>query len=337
MKILIVTDAWEQINGVVRTLETTIKYLEKWGNEVLVIHPGLFNTIPLPFYPEIKLAIYTKHLFKKIKNFSPNVIHIATEGPLGFKVRNWCVNHSKPFTTAYHTKFPEYANKHFYLPLKWSYSYMRWFHSKSEKIMVNTNSMKNELESHGFKNLVIWSRGVDNDLFYPGNKSNNWGNPVWLNVGRVSVEKNLDEFLKLDLPGTKVIVGDGPLKKELELKYKAVKFLGKKTGEELAQCYRECDVMVFPSKSDTFGLVMLEANACGKPVAAYPVTGPIDVIKNGINGWLDDDLKSACINALRVNKENITKEISKYTWENCSRQFLYNLITQEGNYDGCNE
>lgn len=326
MKILIVTDAWEQCNGVVRSLETTIKYLEEWGHEISIIHPTLWKTFSLPGYPEIKMPIHTKGLFKRIKQFSPHVIHIATEGILGLKVRNFCVKHNISFTTAYHTRFPEYIEEHYNIPSRLTYKYMKWFHSKSQRVMVATLSLKNELELKGFSNLVMWGRGVDKELFYPRNKTLNLPSPVWMNVGRVSYEKNLEAFLDLDLPGSKVIVGDGPAKKMLEEKYPDVLFLGKKSGEELAQAYNECDVFVFPSITDTFGLVIAESLTCGKPVAAFPVTGPIDIIEQGINGYYDDDLKSACLKCLDLDTDKIIKSSEKYNWEHSSKQFFNNLF-----------
>jgi glycosyltransferase involved in cell wall biosynthesis len=333
MRILIVSAAYHpQVNGVVRTLDTTIKYLEAWGHEVLVIHPGLFKTFPLPGYSEICIPYNTRELFKKIKKFAPHVIHIATEGIIGFKVRNWCIKHSRSFSTAYHTKFPEYLYEQFGFPQSISYAYIKWFHSKSEKVMVNTLSLKTFLEEKGFTNIAMWSRGVDTTLFYPRPKIKNYEGPVWLNVGRVSKEKNLDAFLSLDLPGTKVIVGDGPYKKELEEKYPNTIFLGKLEGEDLAQAYNEADVFVFPSKTDTFGLVIIEALQSGKPVAGYPVTGPIDIITNGVNGFVSDNLKDACLDCLSLQQENIIQSAKQYTWKYCTKQFLDNLIPMNPDY-----
>jgi len=334
MRICIVTGAWKpQYNGVVTTLENTIKQLENWGHEVLVIHPGLFKNFPLPFYPEISIALKTPGLFKMIKEFAPHVIHIATEDILGCRVRKWCILNERPYTSAYHTRFPEYAKKHFKIPLVLTYMYMKWFHSKSCNVMVNTNTLKNDLHKKGFKNLVDWSRGVDTSLFKPLPKQLDLPGPIWLNVGRVSHEKNLEAFLKLDLPGTKVIVGDGPARKELEQKYPDVKFLGKKSGADLAQAYNECDVFVFPSKTDTFGLVIVEAMNCGKPVASFPVIGPIDIIEYGINGYHNKDLKQACLDCLNLNDKNIIIEsVKKYTWDQCTKQFLNNLIPHHTDY-----
>ena len=327
MKICVVSDAWfPQTNGVVRTLDTSIKIIESLGHEVLVIHPGLFPSFTYPPYPDIRIPIHTWGMLKRIRKFCPDAIHIATEGRLGLKVRNWCVRNGRPFTTSYHTKFPEYLEDHFGIPSKWTYAYLKWFHGKASRTMANTPSLKSDLEGRGFKNLVLWGRGVDLSLFRPRKKTLNFPSPVWVNVGRVSSEKNIEEFLKLDLPGTKVVVGDGPQRKELEAKYPEVKFLGMKKGEDLAQAYNEGDVFVFPSKTDTFGLVMLEAMACGLPIAAYPVTGPIDVVKDGETGFLRNDLKDACLSALSLDSNHVAESAQEFTWGKCTADFVNNLV-----------
>lgn len=339
MRILIVSDAWEpQQNGVVRTLTETIQRLKNRNHEIKVIHPNLFKTIKLPFYKEIEISYRTPGIFKIIKDFNPNAIHISTEGPLGLRVRNWCVKHTIPFTTAYHTKFPEYLYEHFRIPTTVGYKYLRWFHSKSRCVMVNTASLMKELKCKGFNNLSMWSRGVDFDLFKPMSKSLNLKSPVWLNVGRVSHEKNLRSFLDLPLPGTKVIVGDGPAKDELEEEYPDVVFLGKKSGKNLVQAYNECDVFVFPSKTDTFGLVIIEAMACGKPVAAYPVTGPVDIISNNINGFVDDNLMRACTCCLIIPSNEIVDHVKRnYSWDICTDQFYKNLFSHSVDYSKCSD
>ncbi|HET6970154.1 MAG TPA: glycosyltransferase family 1 protein, partial [Phenylobacterium sp.] len=285
MRILIATDAWEpQVNGVVRTLTRVVQELQAIGHTVEVIHPGQFKTFPLPTYAEIKVAIGVYEPVQELfKAFEPEAIHIATEGPIGLAARRICVEWKLPFTTSYHTRFPEYVSARLPLPLAAGYAYMKWFHKPSGRLMVATPTMREELSRHGFRNISAWARGVDTDTFHPRREDEpdifaDLKKPVFLYVGRVAVEKNIEAFVGLDLPGTKVVVGPGPQLDELKVKYPEVVFKGPKSGAELAAHYACADVFVFPSLTDTFGLVIPEAMAAGTPVAAYPAPGPIDLI-----------------------------------------------------------
>jgi glycosyltransferase involved in cell wall biosynthesis len=329
MKILIVSDAWlPQINGVVRTLLKTKNVLKDMGYEVQMITPDLFRNIPCPTYNEISLAIRPfKKIEQIINSFQPDSIHICTEGPLGLSARRYCRKYRKPFTTSFHTKFPEYIKARFGIPARLTYRWLRWFHGLSSQVMVASDSLAQELKTRGFKNLAYWSRGVDTELFYPQSKDFLTDpRPISLYVGRVAVEKNIEAFLQLDLPGTKYVVGDGPQLKSLANEYSEVKFVGAKTGQELSRYYAAADVFVFPSKTDTFGLVLLEALASGIPVAAYPVAGPIDVIgKSGV-GCLNEDLKLAIDNALQIPAEKCRQHALKFSWQACTQQFLDNLF-----------
>jgi glycosyltransferase involved in cell wall biosynthesis len=331
MKILIVSDAWlPQINGVVRTLSTTKKVLESMGHEVKMITPDLFHTIPCPTYPEIRLVVSPtgSKIKKEIESFQPDCIHISTEGPLGISARRICYKLNKIFTTSFHTKFPEYVHARFGVPISWTYFLLRWFHGLSKRVMVATASMRSELEGQGFNNLAYWSRGVDLDLFYPREKNifSEQERPVAVYVGRVAVEKNIEAFLNMAFEGTKYVVGSGPQLGQLIQQYPDVHFVGSKSGEELASYYSSADVFVFPSKTDTFGLVLLEALASGTPVAAYPVPGPIDIIgKNSPVGCLDEDLATATRNALKLDASSCHQHALKYSWQACTQQFVNNL------------
>jgi glycosyltransferase involved in cell wall biosynthesis len=328
MKLCLVTDAWRpQTNGVVRTLETVLGCLERRGMTVETIAPHLFRTLPCPSYPEIRLALGVgRRLRAIIESFDPDFIHIATEGPLGLAARRHCVRRKLPFTTAYHTRFPEYIHARVRLPLAWSYGFMRWFHRPSSAVMVATRSIREDLVHRGFVNVAEWSRGVDTDLFRPRDKS--WldlPRPVFLYVGRVAVEKNIEAFLRLDLPGTKLLVGDGPQMETLRRRYPDVVFAGMKRGEELARHYAAADVFVFPSLTDTFGLVQLEALASGIPVAAFPVAGPLDVIGETDVGVLDLDLTRAARAALQIPSDRCRAFAERFSWDACARQFAENL------------
>lgn len=328
MKIAIVTDAWRpQTNGVVKTLSTTADGLRALGHDVTVIEPHQFKTFPCPTYPEIRLAwLPYGRLSRLLEDFGPDAIHIATEGTLGGAARKWCLRRGFPFTTSYHTQFPEYVRARVPIPLAVSYAHLRRFHSAAARTMVATPAMQRLLESRGFLNIVRWTRGVDVDLFKPRDKDClDLPRPIAMYVGRVAVEKNIEAFLKLDLPGTKVIVGDGPARVELESKYSAARFVGYKYGEELASHVAAADVFVFPSRTDTFGLVLLEAMACGVPVAAYPVTGPIDVVTQGVTGELNEDLRAATLAALKLDPHQCRAYALTHTWENATRQFLSHL------------
>ncbi|MEM7461094.1 MAG: glycosyltransferase family 1 protein [Pseudomonadota bacterium] len=329
MKILFVTDAWRpQINGVVRTLEELIRELQAFGFEIETITPDQFMTVPTPGYPEIRLALVLSGMLRRrIEEVNPDHIHIATEGPLGTAARSACLRTRRTFTSSYHTRFPEYLRARVPIPLAWTYAWLRRFHNSGTACLVATRSIADDLESRGFNNVVPWTRGVDHDLFKPRKQSElgiglDWKRPVFVNVGRVSVEKNLEAFLSLDLPGTKLIVGDGPARNMLEKKYPEAIFAGAKSGLELAKYYNAADVFVFPSLTDTFGNVLLEALASGLPVAAFPVPGPLDVIGDSDAGILDNDLKKAAVAALDIPSKAAVKYASKFTWNECARIFL---------------
>jgi glycosyltransferase involved in cell wall biosynthesis/diacylglycerol kinase len=329
MKILIVTDAWyPQVNGVVRTLDETSKQLKKLGHEVKLITPEGFLTIPCPTYPEIKLSLFPgAKVSSMIRDFNPDCLHISTEGPLGLAARGYASRNGLAFTSAYHTRFPEYVYARTKLPLKITYSFLRWFHNRSELVMVPTEEVKKDLIKHKIGKPKIWSRGVDLDIFKPKKGRRKNKNPILLNVGRVAVEKNLEEFLKIDLPYEKWVVGDGPAFKELKKKYPKVIFHGAKSKEELEYYYNKADVFVFPSKTDTFGLVLLEAMACGLPVAAFPVSGPLDVIGNSNAGILNSNLKEACKKALLIPRKVPREYAKKFSWESTSKTFESYLVS----------
>jgi glycosyltransferase involved in cell wall biosynthesis len=329
LRILLVTDAWTpQVNGVVVTLMNTVKWLERWGHQVHLISPQGFRTLPMPTYPEIPLALMPgREVARRISEIRPDAVHIATEGPLGSAARAYCLKHGLAFTTAYHTCFPEYVKPRFGVPLAWTYAWMRRFHAPSSAVLVATPAIRELLEARGFRNLADWSRGVDTELFHPANhRANDLPRPVFLYVGRIAIEKNLPAFLELDLPGTKLVVGDGPQRKELEKQFPAAVFVGAKTGAELASYFQRADAFVFPSRTDTFGLVLVEAMACGTPVAAFPVRGPIDVVKDPAAGVLDDDLGAAARAALALDRDKVRQYAARYSWESSSRQFLSNLV-----------
>jgi glycosyltransferase involved in cell wall biosynthesis len=327
-KIVLVTDAWSpQVNGVVTTLKTTVATLKEMGCDVLVIEPGQFKTFPCPTYHEIRLAWFPYAKMSRIlATHAPDAIHIATEGTLGHAARKWCLRNKVPFTTAYHTQFPEYCAARLPIPTRWVYAYLRRFHGAACRTMVATQSMENLLMSYGFKNIVRWSRGVDTNSFRPvGKEYLASERPIWLYAGRVSVEKNIEKFLSMDLPGSKVVVGDGPARAMLGNKYPNVKFVGYQHGESLVEHMASADVFVFPSRTDTFGLVLLEAMACGVPVAAYPVTGPVDVVDNGVTGVLHEDLEQAAKMAYRLRPEDCRAHAMKFSWRNATAQFINNL------------
>jgi glycosyltransferase involved in cell wall biosynthesis len=328
MRILIVTDAWlPQINGVVRTLDTVRGELDALGHRVEVISPKDFRTIPCPTYPEIRLALWPGHrIARVIARFEPQAIHIATEGPLGWAARRICLKRELPFTTSFHTKFPEYIHARFRIPIAWGYAVLRRFHEPSRGVMVATPTLARALKENGFKNIKPWSRGVNTGLFHPHERGFLEGlRPISLFVGRVAVEKNVEAFLKLDLKGTKYVVGDGPQMAELKARYPQVRFTGYKTGEELARHVADADVFVFPSRTDTYGLVLLEALASGVPVAAYPVHGPIDVVNGHRIGVLDEDLGCAVRKALKISRTACRDFALGFTWRACAEQFLANL------------
>jgi len=325
MKILIVTDAWEpQVNGVVRTLKMTTRELEKKGHSVHFITPNLFKSFPCPTYPEISLALTTRtQLAKMIDEVDPDCLHISTEGPLGWLARSIAIKRRWPFTTSYHSRFPEYVNMRFRIPTAWSYSIFRLFHNAAKANLAPTPAIVNDLKSRGFNSPRVWSRGVDFEMFNPvGSKIPRGEGPIFLHVGRLAIEKQIDEFLKLDLPGEKWVAGDGPERDRLHKAYPKVRWFGMLDGPSLATLYRSADVFVFTSSTDTFGLVMLEAMACGTPVAAFPVPGPIDVVNSGYSGVLDTNLRTACMKALDIPRENVLSHAKTFSWQNASEQFV---------------
>lgn len=326
MRILLVTDAWlPQVNGVVTTYQNVIGKLEERDDiDITVLHPAEFPTITCPFYPEIRLTLASwPRIWRIIDKYEPEAIHIATEGPLGMCARTFCMENEIPFSTAYHTQFPHYLNKYLRVPKKITYEYLRWFHAPSMAVMVPTQRVKDELTAQKFENLIIWTRGVHLDKFYPGEKTEflDVEGPVFVYCGRVAKEKNIEEFLKLDLPGTKAIIGDGPARRSLEKKFPGTVWCGMQQGEKLAALYRSADVFVFPSLTDTFGVVMLEAMASGLPVAGYPVTGPIDVITDPKAGCLDWDLQKAALKCLELKKEDCVDFASGFSWDIVASQF----------------
>jgi glycosyltransferase involved in cell wall biosynthesis len=336
MKVAIVTDAWRpQINGVVTTLTRTHQCLEALGHEVVAVTPEQYLTVPCPTYPEIRLAVLPgRRLAATLEHAAPDAIHVATEGPLGMAARRYCVRHGFGFTTSYHTQFPQYVRARAPIPEAWSYAYLRRHHGRARRTLVATEHQRRDLLSHGFANVVIWSRGVDAELFRPRDRDYfDLPRPIWIYAGRVAIEKNLEAYLSADLPGTKVVVGDGPDLMRLRSQFPAARFLGYKFGEELARCLSAADTFVFPSRTDTFGLVMLEAMACGTPIAAYPVTGPIDVVAHGRTGCLDDDLAKAALEALTISRDECRRAALERTWERASSQFLSHLVHVDGGGD----
>lgn len=336
-RITIVTDAWHpQVNGVVRSIENTNAELQRMGVEVCMVTPQSFHNVPCPTYPEIRLSVTSyRHVAQKIEKSQPSYVHIATEGPLGFLARRWCIKNHMRFSTSYHTRFPEYVAARFPVPESWLYAFVRWFHNGGNACMVATQSLENELEDRGVRNLKRWSRGIDLAQFHPRQRREapfDLPRPIFMTVGRVAVEKNLPDFLKLDLPGSKVVVGDGPARADLQAQFPNVHFTGTKTGEDLADAYAQADVFVFPSRTDTFGNTILEALASGVPVAAYPVTGPIDIIgPNSKAGALNRDLRQACLDALECSPKDAIALARTYSWEKASKQFLDNVTAAANN------
>jgi glycosyltransferase involved in cell wall biosynthesis len=329
VRIALVSDAWmPQVNGVVRTLTALVEELDGRGHAVSAITPDHFRTLPCPTYPEIRLAFRPgRRIAELIEGAQPDAIHIATEGPLGIAARRHCLTRGYGFTTAFHTRFPEYVAARFAVPLSWSYALMRRFHAPSKGVMVATETVRRELAARGFGNLRPWSRGVDPRLYDPARRGDFMGlkRPIFLTVGRVAVEKNFTAFLNLALPGSKVVIGDGPMLRELRRRHPQAHFLGRREGVELARFYASADVFVFPSRTDTFGLVLLEALASGLPVAAYPVPGPLDIIGISGAGVLDDDLGRAALKALDIPRERCRAHALSYTWRASADQFVGNL------------
>lgn len=333
-RIAVVTDAWHpQMNGVVRTLATTCEILRRWGHEVTVISPDNYRSMPCPTYPEIRLALALPgSVGRRLARLAPDAVHIATEGPLGLAARNFCARHGVPFTTAYHTQFPEYLARRTGLAAKHFWPYIRWFHRPAQRVMVATETIRQELREQGIGPLHHWSRGVDLDCFSPDAppppEYAGLEGPILLYVGRVAVEKNIEAFLGCHYPGTKVVVGDGPARTDLEERFPDALFLGKRTGRELAGCYAGADVFVFPSRTDTFGLVMIEALACGTPVAAFPVAGPLDIVTDEV-GALSDKLYRAIDAARYCDRKDCAAYGAGFSWEAASVQFLQGLAALE--------
>lgn len=328
MRVLVATDAWHpQINGVVRTLTSLGESARRLGVEIEFLTPAGFRSVPAPGYPGLRLALPRRaEIARRIERASPDAIHIATEGPVGHAVRAWCIRNGVPFTACYATRFPEYISARFAIPESWSYALLRRFHAAAAVTMVSTPSLHAELARRGFSNLGMWTRGVDTDLFTP-ERTVNLGlpRPIFLNFGRIAVEKNLEAFLSLDLPGSKVVIGEGPQEAELRRRFSGAVFLGPLHGRKLAAHVAAADVFVFPSRTDTFGVVQLEALACGVPVAAYPVMGPKDVIGGAPVGVLDEDLRAACMKALQISRVACRDFALNHSWESSARQFVGHL------------
>jgi glycosyltransferase involved in cell wall biosynthesis len=325
MKVLVATDAWRpQVNGVVRTLGSLARAAGKLGVDIEFLSPDGFWTFPVPTYPGLRLALPgRKKIAERIEAAKPDAIHIATEGPMGHAVRAYCMRIGRPFTTSYTTRFPEYISARSPIPAQWIYNVLRRFHAAATVTMVATPSLMTELHERGFSNLGMWTRGVDVDLFRPDRAIDlGFPRPIFMSVGRVAVEKNLPAFLSLDLPGTKVIIGAGPQEAELKRRFPSAKFLGQLDNGILAAHLAAADVFVFPSLTDTFGIVQLEALASGVPIAAFPVTGPKDVISDNPIGVLNDDLRVACMQALWISREACREFALRYSWENSARQFI---------------
>ena len=332
MRIAIATDAWTpQVNGVVTTLIQTRNELIAMGHEVLMLTPAGRISVPCPSYPEIRLTCFAARTIRReLDAFAPDCIHVATEGPIGLIVRRYCLRRKLPFTTAYHTQFPEYVRARAPIPISWTIGFMRWFHRPAVRTMVATRSMRSVLEERGFKNIVMWSRGVRTDEFTPHDPHRyELPGPIFVYLGRVSVEKNIEAFLRLDLAGSKIVIGDGPDRARLQSKYPDCRFLGYKFGRELARYLAGADVFVFPSRTDTFGVVMLEAMACGLPVAAFRVTGPVDVVKQGVTGILHENLARACRMALKLDGRVCRRYAESRSWRRSTEQFIARLARYE--------
>ena len=324
MRILIATDAWRpQVNGVVRSLESMSAAARSLGVEIDFVTPRDFNCVPMPTYPEIGLALATPRAVQRRLDQGYDHVHIATEGPVGLAARICCQRAGRIFTTSYHTRFPEYVHARVGAPISLTYALLRWFHNAGAGTMVSTQTLARELTARGFKRMLRWSRGVDHKTFNADAAiSLDFPRPIFLYAGRLAVEKNIDAFLSLDLPGTKLVAGDGPERRRLEAQYPSARFLGFKTSAELAQLYASSDVFVFPSRTDTFGIVLLEAMACGAPVAAFPTPGPLDVVGGSGGGVLNEDLREAALAALSIDREAARSHAANFTWENSARQFL---------------
>jgi len=328
-RVLVATDNLsDQVNGVVTTFNNISKYGAKEKFDIHYIDPSNFKNFSMPKYNEVKIAAPQYFKLKKlIREIDPNYIHIATEGMVGLMVKVYCDIHRISYTTSYHTKFPEYLNELYNIPFKVTYSYLKWFHKNSKTCLVTTKSMYDELTKQGFTNpMVVWTRGIRDELVASKRDRTQSDKTKVLYVGRVSKEKSIEDLLELSHHYNITIVGDGPQKKNLEKKYKDVKFVGYKHGEELANYYADADVFCFPSKTDTFGIVMIEALSFGVPVAAYPVTGPVDIISSGLNGYLSNDLNHAIQNCVELDRSKVFASSKQYSFENCWKIFRDNLV-----------
>jgi glycosyltransferase involved in cell wall biosynthesis len=327
MKILIATDAWRpQVNGVVRSLESLAAAAEAFGARIDFLTPRDFNCMPMPTYPEIDLAFATPRAVRRRLSEGYDHVHVATEGPVGLATRAHCLDAGRRFTTSYHTRFPEYIKARSGFPLMITYALLRRFHNSGAGVMVATQSIARELKARGFQRLLSWSRGVDHSVFHPcARMTLDLPGPIFLYAGRLAVEKNIEAFLALDLPGTKLVAGDGPARRKLEAAFPDAVFVGVKSSAELATLYASADVFVFPSRTDTFGMVLLEAMACGLPVAAFPVPGPIDVVGDSGAGVLSEDLRAAALAALDISRAAPLAHAQSFTWEACAKQFLDNV------------
>ncbi|MDH0897381.1 MULTISPECIES: glycosyltransferase family 1 protein [unclassified Pseudomonas] len=322
MRILVVSDAWApQVNGVVTSLQALVRELRGLGHLVKVLSPQEFNHVPCPSYPEIPLAWDLWRVGPAIRDFRPDCVHLATEGPLGWAARRWLKRRGLAFSSAIHTRFPEYVHTRWpRIPLAWGYAFLRRFHRPSEAVLVSTERLRDEFATWGLGRLHLWRKGVDTKLFRPQGEAP--VGPVFLYVGRLAAEKNLRAFLDLDLPGEKRVVGDGPERAVLERDYPEARFLGFQQGETLARSFASASVLVFPSRTDTYGLVMLEALACGTPVAAFPVTGPLDVLEAGVTGIMDESLERACLGALRLDRAQCAERAARQSWRASALEFL---------------
>lgn len=330
MKIAVVIDTWlPEVNGVVTTMHKIVEELKGLGHEAQVLsHADGFSTIPMPGYSSIRLALFPQRKVNQwLDRVQPDAIHISTEGPLGAAARRYCMKRGLHFTTCYHTKFPEYIRARAPIPLSVGYAWIRNFHAPASRLMVSTPSLMQELKDRGFKNLVHWGKGVDTELFRIRDKSFlKDKRPIFMYLGRVAVEKNIEAFLRLELPGSMYVVGDGPDLETLKKRYPKVIFTGFRRGEELARTLAAADVFVFPSRTDTFGLVLLEAMACGVPVAAYPVTGPVDVVTQGVTGFCNEDLEAAAIACLELDGKKCHAYAEKFSWKSAAEEFLRNMV-----------
>lgn len=326
MRIVLATDAWSpQINGVVTTYKNLAKELKARGHEFHVLHPGHFTCIPFPFYRELKLAVFVRNRLRRyLETVDFDVVHIATEGPIGWAARAWCLQNGVPFSTSYHTKFPQFAKHYVGIPERFVFKHLQGFHAPAQFTLVPTRSVYTELSAQNFKHMKVWTRGVDTSQFHPGKKTEFLGvpGPRFLYCGRVATEKGIDRFLDLDLPGTKIVVGDGPQRARLQKRYPNAVWVGFQQGEALARSYRSADVFVFPSETDTFGVVQLEALASGLPVAGFPVTGPRDVVTDPRAGVLSWDLRTACLRCLDLKSEDAASFAQQFRWETVADIFL---------------